>query len=65
MYHWVSSDSLKLEGAYSQACDERHIRIVDNTFIGVAEEIPDKEETDFLLTQLLDPELCHSGSVLV
>ena len=32
--------------------------------IRVAEEIPDKEETDFLLTQLLDPELCHSGSVL-
>ncbi len=33
-------------------------------FIGIIVEVPDKEHLTSFLADLLDPELCHSGSAL-
>ena len=58
--HRVSSDLLWLECSYSHSGYQGHIRIVDNWFIGIIVEVPDKEHSDLLLADLLDPELSHS-----
>ena len=63
--HRVSSNLLWLECAYSHPGYQGHVRIKNDRFVGIIVEVPDKEHSDLLLADLLDPELCHPGSVLV
>ena len=63
--HRVSSDLLWLECSYSHSGYQGHIRIVDNWFIGIIVEVPDKEHPDLLLADFLYSELRHSGGVFI
>ena len=63
--HWVPSDLLWLEGAYSHSGYQGHVSVKNDWYVGIIVEVPDKEHSDLLLADFLYSELRHSGGVFI